>query len=192
MSTVFTPQRTLIDVEQFQRMGEAGIFPPDARIELIDGELLNMAPIGKRHAYAVNILNQLLLKSACAESFYLSVQNPVVLPPRSEPQPDLLLLRPPAERYLRAGPESADVLVLIEVADTTVGFDRSRKLPLYARHGVVEVWIVNVHARQLETYRSPSPDGYRERLSLQADQLASPALLPALRVAWGEALGPAD
>jgi Uma2 family endonuclease len=190
MNAAFTPQRTLIDVEQFQRMGEAGIFPPDARIELIEGELLNMAPIGNPHAWAVDSLTRLLLRSDAAESFHLSVQNPVILLPRSMPQPDLMILRPPRDRYRTHTAVAADVLVLIEVSESTLRFDRTVKVPLYARHGVGEVWIVNLPERQLEISRGPADGRYAETSILKPQERATTPAVPTLELAWSEALAP--
>ncbi|HUD26653.1 MAG TPA: Uma2 family endonuclease, partial [Burkholderiaceae bacterium] len=119
-------------------MAEAGVLRPKERVELIEGELLAMAPIGGRHFNAVNRLTELLV-TAVGSSAVVSVQGPVVLKPTSEPQPDLVLLRPECRRRpVLPGPE--DVLLAIEVADTTLRFDRTVKAPLYARHGIPELW----------------------------------------------------
>ena len=189
MNAVFTPQRVLINVEQFHKMGEAGVFPPDARIELIEGELLTMAPIGSRHASAVAMLNRLLLRSAIGDQTVVWPQNPVVLSQFSELQPDVLLLRPRADNYWRASPGPDDVLLLIEVSDSTLHFDRQRKLPLYARHGIREAWIVNIPERQLEIFRDPGEGGYGAALVLDGSAPAFCAAFPDQAIAWGDAIG---
>jgi Uma2 family endonuclease len=176
MSSAFTPVRTRLTVTQFQRMGETGILPPDARIELIDGEMLEMAPIGPAHMHLVNRLTRLLVR-AVGDAAIVSVQNPVVVDPYSEPQPDLVLIRPEAEAAGRL-PESADVLLLIEVSDSTLRFDRKVKLPLYARRGIAEAWIVNVAGRTVEVHRDPHAEGYRLHQVVGIEQTLAPAALP--------------
>ena len=139
MSTVFTPTRARLTVAQFQKMGDAGIMPPETRVELVDGELIEMAPIGPRHMQAVNRLTRALV-AAVGEAAIVSVQNPVALGEHSETQPDLALLGPQSDSETRL-PTPDDVLLLIEVADATLQYDRTTKLALYARFGVREVWI---------------------------------------------------
>src|SRR5438093_4349936 len=125
MSSIFTPTRARLTVEQFHKIGEAGILPPEARVELINGEMLEMAPIGARHLQAVNRLTRLLVRSV-GDTAIVSVQNPIVLAEDSEPQPDLALLRSESEGAVRL-PSANDVLLLIEVADTTMQYDRTVK-----------------------------------------------------------------
>jgi len=192
MNRVFEPERFRIDVDQFHRMDEAGIFPPDARVELIDGELLTMAPIGAPHAYAVATLTELVTRSPGRGTAYVMSQSPVILSRFSEPQPDLLVLRGPRETYARRAPGWADVLLLVEVSDSTVRYDRNRKLPLYARSGVQEVWLVDIPARRLETHADPAGVGYRTSHTLMPGEIAVPGALPDMRLDWGEILGPED
>src|SRR5207253_307637 len=138
------------------------ILAPDERVELIDGELIEMAPIGPRHMHVVNRLNRALVAAVGADAI-VSVQNPVALSERSEAQPDLALLRPQSDSETRL-PTQDDVLLLIEVADTTLQYDRTTKLGLYARFGVREVWIVNLIDRILEIHREPYNGAYRVKL----------------------------
>jgi len=173
-------QRRALTVEDFHRMGEAGVFRPDERVELIEGELLEMAPIGGRHCHAVNRLTEILVLAAGPAGF-ISVQAPVVLRPISEPQPDLLILRPECRRR-RVLPASADVLLAIEVADTTLRFDRTVKAPLYARHGVPELWIVDVEGKVLLRHLGPTKDGYTEITEHRPPETVAARLLPAARV----------
>jgi Uma2 family endonuclease len=173
------------DVDQFKRMGEAGIFAPDARIELLEGELLTMAPIGDNHAFAVDALNNLLVRQLSPALAIISVQNSAIVSRFSEPQPDVMLLRPPLGSYRRRRPRPADILLLIEVSDTTLQFDRGRKVPVYARSGVPEVWIVDVNAPQLEVFRDPVDTGYRERCIVAPTEMVAPALLQEQPIDWG-------
>lgn len=189
MHAVFEPQRTRINVEQFRRMGEAGIFGPEERIELIDGELLNMAPIGTRHVFAVDTLTQLFYSAIPPARARISTQSPVVLGTYSEPQPDLLLLRPRSDRYLHSTPGAEDVLLLVEVADTTLRYDRGRKLPLYAREGVTEVWILDIQGRCLEVHRDLRAGRYATFRALAPEESIAPFALPDIELRWGETLG---
>ncbi len=183
MSVVFTPQRRKLSTEQFERMGETGILGPDARVELIEGELIEMPPIGSRHAAAVDFLSMHFAR-AVGDAAVVRTQNPLRLADDSEPQPDLMLLSPSADRYRSAHPRPEDVLLLIEVADTTLAFDRETKLPLYARHGVSEVWILDLDAQQLEVYREPRAGSYHRKLERRESDAIAPVALPtaALRV----------
>ncbi len=173
------PVRHLWTVREFQRMGETRFLDPKARLELIEGELFDMAPIGSFHAGTVTLLAHLFAR-AIGETAVISVQNPIDLNERSEPQPDLLLLRPRADYYLSEHPRPRDVLLLIEVSDSTAQFDRKIKVPLYARHGIPEVWlVVGPHRRHIEVYRDLQPDrgGYQVRLQVREGVL-TPVLLP--------------
>lgn len=166
-------QRHRLTVRDYQRMGEAGIFHEDDRVELIEGEIVDMAPIGTGHASSVKRLAN-IMKLAVGEQAILSVQDPVVLGDHSAPQPDIALLRPQADYYAAAHPQARDVLLIIEVADSSLDYDREVKLPLYARHGIPEVWLVDVGGRRLTRYCRPSTEGYLE--SLEPDTLTAIAL----------------
>jgi Uma2 family endonuclease len=162
MGAIDTPPlltRHRLSVADYYRMGEAGIFAPDARVELINGEIIDMAPIGTRHGSAVKRLNSLLIAAVGSQAI-VSVQDPLRLSDLSEPEPDLMLLKPRDDFYADAHPSAADVLLLIEVADTSARYDREIKLPLYARHGVPEVWIVDLEARLVRFYSAPAGDAY--------------------------------
>ena len=169
--------RRALTVEDFHRIAEAGVLRPDERVELIDGELLAMAPIGGRHFNAVNRLTELLVM-AVGPNAVVSVQGPVVLKPISEPRPDLLLLRPECRgRPILPGPET--VLLAIEVSDTTLRFDRTVKAPLYARYGIPELWIVDVEGQVLLRHLEPTSDGYRAITEHRAPASVAARLLPA-------------
>lgn len=189
----FYPIRHRWTVSDFQRLGETGLLAPDARLELIDGELFEMAPIGCFHAGTVGILDRLLAR-AVADTAIIHVQNPILLGDGSEPQPDLLLLRPHPDHYLSEHPQARDVLLLIEVSDSTVSFDRKTKVPLYARHGIPEVWlVVGPQRRHFEVYRDPLPETgtYQTRSRLRQGRL-TPVLLPEVEIRLSEVfIGPA-
>src|SRR5215510_759028 len=145
------PRRHLVTVTEYVRMGEAHVFAPDARLELMDGEIVEMAPIGSAHAAVVYRLDTLLRKVAPGAMVF--VQSPLVLGERSVPQPDVMLLRPRADEYYNSLPVAADALLVVEVADTTLAYDLEVKRPLYARAGVAEIWIVDVNRREVHVFR---------------------------------------
>ena len=153
------PRRHRLTVEDYYRMGEAGILAPDARVELIDGEIIDMAPPGSRHAGTVNQLTVLLQRGA-GQGAIVQVQNPISLDRYSEPQPDLALLLPRADYYKSALAKPNEVILVVEVADTTLRYDRDRKTGLYARNGIAEVWLVDVRGERLTRYRDPAQGSY--------------------------------
>jgi Uma2 family endonuclease len=150
--------RRLLTVDEYHRMGEVGILTEDDRVELIEGELVAMAPIGSEHIAASNALNRLLVV-AVGDRGIVSVGNPVRLNRHSEPQPDFTILKPRAG-YRKMLPRPGDTMLAVEVANTSLDYDRKVKLALYARSAIAEVWIVNLAAEQVEVYRSPVGDGY--------------------------------
>jgi len=183
MNALAEPRRHRISIDDFVRMGDAGIFEPDARIELIEGELIDIPPIGTRHASLANRLNRLLVRQAGSDAI-VSVGNPLTLPPWSMPQPDFLLLAPRADDYASRHPGAGDVLLAIEVADTSLRFDLETKARVYALHGVREYWVVEAGRRRLHTYRAPMPAEGRwaESRTLEAPFGVTPGALPSLVV----------
>ena len=169
-------KRRLFDVDEYYAMGEAGILTEDDRVELLDGEIVAMAPIGSRHASAVARLTQ-LFAALVGHRAEVWTQNPVRLDGNTEPQPDLMLLKPRDDYYSQGHPGPEDVLLLIEVSDTTVETDRGVKLPLYARSGIREVWIVDLPAQSVETYSEPEGDTYAKKRSVGLDGELSPKAL---------------
>jgi Uma2 family endonuclease len=159
MAIEIEPARRLFTVDEYHRMAEAGILGGDERVELIEGEIVQMTPIGPRHVGCVINATRLFI-TGLGDRAVVSPQNPVVIPPRSELQPDLLLLRPRDVSYSRELPTSRDVLLAVEVADTTVRFDRLVKARLYARAGVAEFWLCLATDGCIEVYRGPGADGY--------------------------------
>jgi Uma2 family endonuclease len=153
------PRRHRLTVADYYRMAEVGILDPEARVELIDGEIIDMAPPGSPHAAIVDHLNEVFVR-AVQDRASVRVQNPVRLSEYSEPQPDLALLRRRDDFYRERHPQPDDVLLIIEVAATSLRFDRETKLPLYARHGIPEVWLVDLESRRLSRYRAPQHGSY--------------------------------
>lgn len=168
------PARYRFTVGDYYRLAQAGILGEEDRVELIEGEIVMMPPIGSRHAACVSGISRLMLR-ALGEQAVVRVRCPVRLDDLSEPEPDLCLARPRADLYSGAHPGPADVLLLIEVADSSIGYDRGIKLPLYARSGIAAVWILDLGRRLVEAYSGPSPDGYLERRTLRSgDRLEIP------------------
>jgi Uma2 family endonuclease len=177
--------RRKLSISEFHRMGEAGILREDDRIELIHGEMIEMAPIGSRHAGAVNRLSRILTLASGTDAV-VATQNPLALPPDNEPQPDIALLKPRTDDYGGSLPDAGDVLLIIEVADTTLGYDRDLKLPLYAQHRVPEVWLVDLQSGSLSIYLDPAPQGYRHVLTPRNDETIWPTLLPKVKLNLSE------
>jgi len=169
--------RRLFTVEEYHRMGEAGILKPTDRVELIRGEIVEMSPIGHRHAAFVDNLLQLLVTRLAGRAI-VSVQNPVRLSDISEPQPDLKLLRHRVIPYKDAAAEGEDVLLLIEVAETSMRYDRTTKLRLYAEAGIREYWVVDCAAETIEIHRSPEESVYRAVTRVTSGGAVSPEAFP--------------
>jgi len=144
---------------EYRRIAEAGILREDERIELIKGEIIDMAAIGSHHAACVDKLNRLFTRNL-SESVIVRVQNPVRIKEHSEPEPDVALLKLREDFYAEAHPMPEDVLLVVEVADTSLDYDRNVKLPVYAEAGIGEVWIVNLKDGYVEVWTKPSPKGY--------------------------------
>ncbi len=181
------PTTRRFTVEEYHRMAEVGILGVDDRVELLDGEIVQMSPIGSRHAASVARLTR-KLGDAARDRAIVWVQNPIRLTERSEPQPDVCLLQPRTDFYAEAHPSPGDVLLVVEVADTSVAFDRDVKLPLYARSGVPEVWIVDLAARRIHVHRDPLEDGYGTIAVLEPDSELSAVAFPGVKVRVGELL----
>lgn len=158
-AALLSPHR--FDVHEYHRMIEVGILEEGARIELIDGEIVQMHPIGSRHFACVSALNE-RLSAGLAGRFLVSVQGPVRLDRYSEPEPDVALLRRRDDFYASALPEAADAFLVIEVADTSLLVDRRVKLPLYAAAGIPEVWLIDLNTDTVEVYRQPEGQAYRD------------------------------
>ena len=177
--------RRLLTVDEYHRMGEAGILTDDDRVELIEGELVAMTPIGSEHIASTNALTRLLVL-AVGDRGIVSVGNPVRLNRHSEPQPDFAILKP-RDDYRKTLPRPEDTMLAVEVANTSLEYDRKVKLALYARGGIPEVWIVNLAAEEVEVYRSPAADNYTSvtRAGRSADltiEALPGVLIPVVRI----------
>jgi len=178
-------------VEEYRKMGEAGIFGEDDRVELVEGEVVQMTPIGDRHVESVMRLNRLLSRWAFGASeadLFVSVQNPLVLGEYGEPQPDLVVVRRSAGSS--GTPTAREALLVVEVAATSLIHDRERKLPLYAASGIPEAWVVDLDADVVEVYSEPAPGQYRNSASFGRDDRIASANLPGLAFDASEALPP--
>ncbi|WP_114313239.1 Uma2 family endonuclease [Thermus caldifontis] len=180
-----TPVRKRFTVEEFHRMAQAGLLGEDDRVELLEGEVWEMSPIGSRHAAAVRRLRRLFTPLEMEGVCLIAVQDPVRLSPFSEPQPDLALLQPRPNLYQEAHPGSEDILLLVDVAEASLAYDLEVKAPLYARHGVLEFWVLDLEGKRLHVFRSPSPEGYQEVQVLVPGAHIAPLAFPSflLRVA---------
>ncbi len=181
-------QRRLFTLQEYHLMGESGIFGEDDRIELIEGEIVQMAAIGTRHASCVNRLARRF--SLIPEDLAtFGIQNPVKLTDRTEPQPDVVLLQPRADYYATAHPVPSEVLLLVEVSDSTVDYDRDVKVSIYARSLIQEVWLVDLVENCLEVYRQPGQNGYSLMLKFWRGQQVAPLAFPEFEVSVDFILG---
>jgi Uma2 family endonuclease len=160
------PQRHRISVHDYHRMAEVGVLAPDARVELIEGEIIDMAPIGNAHQSIVDQLTRTLV-GAVGDRAIVRVQGSVRLSQWSEPEPDVVLLAPRADFYRSEFASGEDTLLVIEVSDTTLRYDRDVKVPLYARHGVPEVWVVDVNADVFLVYGALRNEKYERHVVLE-------------------------
>ncbi|HEY7649320.1 MAG TPA: Uma2 family endonuclease [Methylomirabilota bacterium] len=181
-------RRWRFTVDDYHRMAEVGILSEDDRVELLDGEIVEMTPIGSDHAGHVKRLIALFTSRLGARAV-MSVHDPVGLSKHSEPQPDVALLRPREDFYARSHPRPEDVLLLIEVADTSVETDRHIKVPLYARAGLREVWLIDLGAERVEVYREPTAASYQQIRALARGQRIGPLAFPDLTLGVDDLLG---
>ncbi len=175
-------------VEEYHRLAKAGILTEDDRVELIEGVLFQMPPIGSAHAGSVDRLT-MRLAPALQGRCIVRVQSPIRLGPYSEPQPDLTLLRPRADFYASAHPGPSDVLLVIEVAESSADYDREHKLPLYGQAGIPEAWVVDLARGEVVVGRDPSPEGYRTVRIARRGETLSPLAFPDLALPVEEILG---
>ena len=169
--------KKLFTVDEYYRMAEAGILGPEDRVELIDGEIIQMSPIGVRHLGCVNAATA-LFTAAFGVRAVISVQNPLQLNDYTEPEPDIVLLKPRKDFYRHKHPYANDALLVVEVSDTTLRYDRNVKLPRYAAAGVPEVWIENLEDDELLVYRDPVGKIYSTTLTLHAGDSVSVLAFP--------------
>lgn len=183
MSAIVDPPRHKLSIDDFERLVAAGILAEDSRVELIEGDLIDMPPIGPGHASVSVRLNRLLVQRA-GDDAIVSVGNPLRLPPWSMPQPDFLLLKPRDDDYASGHPQAGDLLLAIEVSDTSLRYDRVTKARIYASHGVREYWVVEVDARRLHAFRDPvTAEGrYASVRALDAPFTIAACALPQVRL----------
>ncbi len=180
--------KRLFTVKEYYQMAESGIIANGERVELIRGEIIKMSPIGRRHAACVDFCNYILAHKL-GTGVIIRVQNPLSLDNTSEPEPDLMILRYRDDFYRSGHPHPSDVLLLIEVADSTIDSDRSLKIPVYAEDGITEVWLVDINGDCIEVYRHPTANGYQEILKFYRGQNLSILAFPDLSIAVDEILG---
>jgi len=167
-------------VEEYHKLAEVGILEEDDRVELLDGEIIIMSPIGYRHAKAVRRLNKSFIRQS-KDRYEVDVQDPVVIGEYSEPEPDLLLLDPAVDGY-EGLPEARHTYLVVEVADSTLRYDRGRKLRAYARAGIAELWIVNLRENLVEVYREPAAEAYLSQRVASGNEIVAPAAFPDVRI----------
>ncbi len=175
--------------EQYQLMGKVGVFHPEARVELINGEIITMTPIGLKHAVTINRLTRFLVKNV-DEAGIVSIQNSFRIPDYSEPEPDILILKPREDFYSGKFPLPEDILLIIEVADSSLRYDQTTKLSLYAEQNISEYWIANLERDILEIYRQPQNKTYLKQTLIDVPHiifapLAFPEMKMTLKVIYG-------
>src|SRR5712692_3167368 len=163
--------------DEYHKMAETGILAPTQRVELIEGEIVDMTPIGRRHVACVARLTHIFVRGVGDRAVVL-VQSPLRLAEHSEPQPDLVVLHPRADFYAERDAGPRDVLLVIEVADTSEHYDRHVKVPLYAQHGIPEVWLVDLTAGSVTAYRQPGAEGYEQTIVARGHDELRPLAFP--------------
>ena len=182
------PARRRFTVDEYHRMGEAGILYEDDRVELINGEIIEMPPIGSLHMGTVVRVSK-WLERTIGDRVLVSVQNPIRLSTGSELQPDIALLRPRGDFYTTAIPVPEDVLLVIEVVDTSLRHDRDVKVPLYGRAGALDVWLLDVRRRRVTVFREPAPNGYQQVIRHTRPATLTPLSFPGLELRWEDLFG---
>jgi Uma2 family endonuclease len=176
-SASYLDRRRRFTVDEYYRMAEAGILHEDSRVELIDGDIISMSPIGSRHAACVDILSE-LLRPRLGKRGFDRVQGPIRLGEKSEPVPDLTIIKPRADHYAKAHPGPGDIIFVIEVMDSSADDDRGVKLGLYARAGIKEVWLVDLNDETIEVYRQPANGAYAPPTVFHRGQSLAPDAFP--------------
>ena len=176
-------------VADWERLIEDGVLDEDERVELIRGEIVAMSPIGGPHITAIQALTHHLVHQV-GNRARVSVQNPIRLPGDSEPQPDIVIVR--AKRYRSSPPHVADVFLVIEVADSSLSYDRTTKLPLYAAAGIPEAWIFDLIAARIGRHTGPGPDGYRQVAAAERGQTMVSTVLPGIALSIDDADEPGE
>jgi Uma2 family endonuclease len=186
--SVVIPARHPVTTDEFIRMAQAGAFGPDERVELIEGEIVPMSPIGPPHSACVNRLNMLLVPLLAGQAI-VQIQGPFRASDYSMPQPDVAVFLLRDDYYARAHARPEDMCLAVEVADSTLRFDRTRKMPLYGAVGVPESWLVDLKASVIEVYTDPTPSGYDKVVRVERGGTVTPTAFPDLSLAVAQILG---
>ncbi len=185
------PKKRLFTREEYHAMGKAGILGRGERVELLEGEIVAMSPIGSRHAAGVDMLTKAFYATAnIGDRAIVRVQNPAATSSTSEPEPDLTLLEPKEDSYASGHPRPEDILLLVEVADSSLYYDVNVKLPHYAAVGIPETWIVNLQDDQVEAHTEPSSEGYRASRIYRIGDTISPTAFPDLKISVNDIIPP--
>ncbi len=177
-----------LTVDDFNYMAENGRFSPTDRLELIEGEIYEMSPIGRLHARCVKFLSAILNK-LLSDKAIIGVQDPIILDDLTEPQPDISILRFQADFYKQSHPKPANILLIIEVADSTVEYDRTIKFPKYATAGIPEAWLINLEAERIEVHSNPKANTYGMVKIYQRGEEVSSETMPELKLEVDDILG---
>ncbi len=177
-----TVKRMKFDVHAYHQLIASGILPPDQKVELIDGEIIEMSPVNSLHAGIVKKISRLFYSNTNSQEIIVSVQDPILLDEYSEPQPDLALLQYRADIYTKSHPSPEEILLLVEVSNSTLDIDKKIKLPLYAQASIPEVWIINLVDEQVEVYSKPKHQIYTQTNIYQAGDIVANTFLPELKV----------
>jgi Uma2 family endonuclease len=177
-------------VDDFHKMAEAGILGEDDRVELLEGEIVDMPSIGPAHAGSLKRATRRFYEKLGGRRYVVSVQDPLILDPWNEPQPDLLVLRWRDDEYAESHPTVGDVLLLVEIMQSSRDYDRRIKLPIYARFAVPEVWLVDLPAERVEIHRDPSPEGYSSVRAAGRGEMLRALLVPELALDAADLLPP--
>lgn len=185
---VLPPTMKRFRAEDFRKMTEVGILPEESGWEVIDGYLIDKMSIGSKHAGIVNKLNRILIFLLGSETV-VAIQNPVHLDEYNEPEPDIALLKPREDFYTNSHPTAPDVLLLVEVSDSTVEYDREIKKTLYAAAGIVEYWLINLQNNTVEVYSQPKDGNYRLARILESGETIEAVAVANLKLPIDEILG---
>ncbi len=174
-------RRRRFTVEEYYKLAEVGILAPDERVELLAGEIIKMAPIGNKHAYGVTPFGE-EFSVRLGRRVTVRILNPIRLSAGEEPEPDIAILHRRDHGYVSDHPGPGVVILLIEIADSSVGFDRRHKLPMYAAHGIPEVWLGDINARTVEVHDQPMAAGYGRVRVFDAGEMLSLPTFPDLEI----------
>lgn len=180
--------KRLFDVTEYHRLAEAGILSEDDRVELVNGEIVEIGPIGSPHAACVSRLAELLYETL-GRRVQINVQNPIQLDDYSEPQPDLAVLKRRPDHYAQAHPRPVDILLVIEVAESSIEYDRAIKVPLYARAGIPEVWLIDLNQDRIRAFGEPRAREYQTRREFQCGQTIRSVVIADLTLQVDDILG---